>query len=75
MFDFRYNLIHKHSDGAYDLHYSDTDSLVYHTTDENLKKRLFENEEGFDLSNVAGKIEAVRTLGMQAKLNQKWEAN
>ncbi len=71
MLDFHYGTIEEKLKGKYDLLYSDTDSLVYHVKTKNLNKWFLENEDEFDLSEMSGKLNAIKTQTCWANLNQK----
>ncbi len=69
--DFHYGTIEKHHKGKYDLLYSDTDSLVYHIKSKNLNKWFFENQDEFDLSEMARKFKSEANTNVLGKLKSE----
>ncbi len=71
MLDFHYGTIEKKLKGKCDLLYSDTDSLVYHVKNENLKKWLFGNQDEFDLSEMSGQFRSDKNTNVLGKFKSE----
>jgi hypothetical protein len=64
MMKYHYGVIEKHFSGAYQLLYSDTDSMVYQIFTEDIYEWVKQNRQHFDLSDSIRK-------GMKDNTNEK----